>query len=161
MKVYLISFKFLLMVASGSNSSQIQVPVLREKSYDSWYIRMRMILHSQDLWNYVIDGYPEPVDVAAELALSNADCVLLKENMKKDNKALDLIQHGLNESIFMKIASVESSKMAWDILETCYQGVSKVKTVKLQNLIRDFENLKMKDNESVDTFMTQVMSVVN
>ena len=36
-----------------------------------------------------------------------------------------------------------------------------MKTVKLQNLRRDFENLKMKDNESVDTFMTQVMSVVN
>jgi spore germination protein YaaH len=36
-----------------------------------------------------------------------------------------------------------------------------VKTVKLQNLRRDFENLKMKDIESVDTFMTQVMSVVN
>jgi hypothetical protein len=61
----------------------------------------------------------------------------------------------------MKISSVASSKMAWDILETCYQGVCKVKTVKLQNLRRDFENLKMKDNESVDTFMTQVMSVVN
>jgi len=51
--------------------------------------------------------------------------------------------------------------MAWDILETSYQGVSKVKTVKLQNLRRDFKNLKMKDNESVDTFRTQVMSVVN
>jgi hypothetical protein len=51
--------------------------------------------------------------------------------------------------------------MAWDILETCYQGVSMVKIFKLQNLRRDIENLKMKDNESVDTFMTQVMSVVN
>jgi hypothetical protein len=61
----------------------------------------------------------------------------------------------------MNIASATSLKMAWDILETCYQGVSKVKIVKLQNLRRDFENLKIKDNESVDTFMTQVMSVVN
>ena len=49
----------------------------------------------------------------------------------------------------MKIASAASSKMAWDILETCYQGVSKVKIAKLQNLKRNFENLKMKDNESV------------
>jgi hypothetical protein len=149
------------MVASGSSSSQVQVPVLSEKSYESWYIRMRMILRSQDLWTYVINGYAEPVDVAAELALSNNDCVLLKENRKKDNKVLGLIQQGLNESIFTNISSVASSKMAWDILETYDQGVSKVKTVKLRNLRRDFENLKMKDNESVDTFMTQVMSVVN
>jgi hypothetical protein len=86
---------------------------------------------------------------------------LLNENRKKDNKALGLIQQGLNESIFMNISSFASSNMAWNILETCYQGVSKVKTIKLQNLRRDFENMKMKDNESVDTFMTQVMSVVN
>jgi hypothetical protein len=149
------------MVVSGSSSSQVQVPVLSEKSYDSWYIRTRMIFHSQDLWTYIIDGYVEPVDAAAELALPNVGHVLLKENRKKDNKALGLIQQGLNEAIFMNIASASSSKMAWDILETNYQGVSKMKTVKLQNLRRDFKNLKMKDNESVNTFMTQVMSVVN
>ena len=122
---------------------------------------MRTILRSRDLWTYVIDGYVEPADAAVELALSNADRALLKENRKKDNKALGLIQQGLNESIFTKISSAASSKMAWDILETCYQGVSKVRTVKLQNLRRNFEKLKMKDNESVDIFMTQVMSVVN
>lgn len=150
-----------IITASGSSSSQVQVPLLSEKSYDSWYIRMRTILRSQDLWTYVIDGYAEPVNAVAELALSSVDRVLLKENRKKDNKALGLIQQGLNESIFTKISSVTSWKMAWDILETCYQGVSKVKTVKLQNLRRDFENLKMKDNESEDAFMTQVMSIVN
>ena len=50
------------MVVSSSSSSQVQVLVLSEKSYDSWYIRMRTILHSQDLWTYVIDGYAEPVN---------------------------------------------------------------------------------------------------
>ena len=76
----------------GSSSSQIQVLVLSEKSYDSWYIQMRKILHYQHLWTYVIDSYPEPADVVVELALSNADCIFLKENRKKDNKALGLIQ---------------------------------------------------------------------
>jgi hypothetical protein len=149
------------MAASGSSSSHVQVSILSENSYDSCYIRMRMILHSQDLWTYVIDGYGEPDDAIVEVALSNADHVLLKEKRKKDNKALGLIQQGLNESIFMRISSIASLKMARDILETYYQGVSKVKTVKLQNLRRDFENLKMEDNETIDTFMTQVMSVVN
>ena len=56
---------------------------------------------------------------------------------------------------------IESSKKSWDTLETCYQGVTKVNNVKLQNLRRDFENLKMKEREIVDNFMTQVMNVVN
>ena len=39
--------------------------------------------------------------------------------------------------------------------------MTKVKNVKLQNLRTDFENQKMKDNETVDSFMTQVMNGVN
>ncbi len=148
-------------MAMSSSYSQMQVPLLTERIYDSWYIRMRTILHSQDLWSFVIDGYAEPANQAAELALTNVECALLKENQKKDNKALGLIRQGLNESIFMKAESIESLKIAWDILKTCYQGASKVKTIKLQNLRRDFENKKINDNETVDNFMTHVINVVN
>jgi hypothetical protein len=95
------------------------------------------------------------------MALTNAEQILLKENRKKENKSLSLIQQGLTETIFLKVSSSVSSKKAWNTLETSYQGVSKVKTVKVQNLRRDFENLKMKDSESVDSFMTQFMNVVN
>ena len=100
-------------------------------------------------------------DQPPKLAMSNARGVLLKENQKKDNKALGLIQQVLSESIFSNISSDESSNKAWDTLETCYQCVIKVKNVMLQNLRKDFENLKMKDDETIDSFMTQVMSVVN
>jgi hypothetical protein len=58
------------------------------------------------------------------------------------------------------VSSVVSSNQACKTLETNYQGVSKVNIFKVQNFKRDFENLKMKDNESVDSFMTQVMNVV-
>ena len=91
----------------------------------------------------------------------NAERALLKENRKKENKALGLIQQGLSECTFPKISSAESSKKAWDTLETFYQGVTKVMNVKLQNLRRDFENLKMKYSENVDNFMTQFRNVVN
>ena len=67
---------------------------------------------AQDLWEFVTIGYPEPSNQATELALTNAERVLLKENRKKDNKALGLIQQGLSESIFLKISSAESSKKA-------------------------------------------------
>lgn len=116
---------------------------------------------SQDLWKFVTIDYPELVDQAAEMALTNVERDLLKENRKKDNKSLGLIQQSLNETIFLKKSSVFSSKKAWETLETNYQGVSKVNNVKIQNLRRDFENLKMNESESVDSFMTQVMNVVN
>ena len=148
-------------MATNNSVVQPQIHVLSERNYDTWFIKMGTILCAQDLQEFVTIDYPEPVDQAAELALTNAERVLLKENQKKDNKALGLIQQGLSESIFLKISSAESSKKAQDTLETCYQGVTKIKNVKLKNLRRDFENLKIKDSETVDNFMTQVMSVAN
>ena len=52
---------------------------------------MRTILCAQDLWEFVTIGYPELADQATELALSNAEHVMLKENRKKDKKTLGLI----------------------------------------------------------------------
>ena len=148
------------MLATNNSVVQPQIPMLMDRSYDTWFIKMRTILRAQDVWEFVKLGYAEPANQDAKLALSNAERVLLKENRKKDNKALSLIQQGLSESIFLKISSAESSRKALNTLETCYQGVTKVKNVKLQNLRRDFENMKMKDNETIDNFMTQVMNIV-
>jgi hypothetical protein len=50
---------------------------------------------------------------------------------------------------------------AWDILETAYQGTSKVKIAKLQALRREFENLQMKDSDSIDQFTYRVTELVN
>ena len=105
-------------MVTNSSAVQPQIPVLSERNYDTWFINMRNILCAQDLWEFVMIGYPEPANQAAELALTNAEHVLLKENQKKDNKALGLIQQGLSESFFSKISSAESSKKAWDTLET-------------------------------------------
>ena len=81
-------------MATNSSVVQPQIPMLSERNYDTWFIKMRTILHAQDIWEFVTIGYPEPADQAAELTLSNAEHLLLKENWKKDNKALGLIQQG-------------------------------------------------------------------
>ena len=78
-------------MATNSSVVQPQIPVLSERNYDTWFIKMRTIMHAQDLWEFVTLGYREPADQAAELALSNVDHVLLKENRKKDNNAFSVI----------------------------------------------------------------------
>ena len=118
---------------TNNSLAQPQILVLTERNYDSCFMRMRTILHSQDLLEFVSIGYLQPVDQTLEMALTNAKQILLKENRKKDNKSLDLIQQGLNETIFLKVSSSVSSKQSWDTPGTRYQGVSKVKTLR-----RDF-----------------------
>ena len=47
---------------------------------------------------------------------------------------------------------METAKEAWTILETTYEGTKKVKDTKLQILTTKFEELKMGDDESFDSF---------
>ena len=43
-------------------------------------------------------------------------------------------------------------KEAWQILETTYEGTKKVKDTKFQMLTTQFEDLKMSEDESFDSF---------
>jgi hypothetical protein len=85
----------------------------------------------------------------------------LKENIKKDVKALFILQIGVDKKVFPKIVECNKSHDAWETLEKAYKGSVKVKVVKLQMLRRDFESLTMKENESVESFITRVQNIVN
>lgn len=98
----------------------------------------------QGLWDLVENG-----NVAQD------DEARLKEN-KKDSKASFFIQQAGHDTIFSRIAAAETSKDAWEILRKKFQGSAKVIIVKLKSLMRDFETLFIKRNESVQDFLSRV-----
>ncbi|XP_073121219.1 uncharacterized protein [Henckelia pumila] len=108
------------------------------------------LFRSQELWELVEYGYADPDEDAK-----------LKENRKKDSKALFFVQQDVHESVFSKIAGANTAKEAWTILKNSYQGTSKVIMVKLQTVRRDFETLFMKGGESVQDFLSRVAEIVN
>jgi len=57
---------------TNNSLAQPQILVLTESNYDSWLIKMRTILRSQDLSEFVTIGYPDPIDQAAEISLTNS-----------------------------------------------------------------------------------------
>ena len=121
---------------------------------------MRALLHSQEICGIVIVGYLDSNDQGVDLDLSIVELDQLRDNRNRGNKDLGVIREGLDDMIFTKVSNVQPRIMAWDILYTIYQGVSKVKTIKLQNLRGDFETLKMKESECVDNFMTYITNIV-
>ncbi|XP_076926485.1 uncharacterized protein LOC143589674 [Bidens hawaiensis] len=127
------------------------LPIFKGEGYEFWSIRMKTLLISHDLWDTVGSGYNE----------KDNDRPRLREKMKKDAKALSLIQQAVHDEVFSRIAAASTSKQAWTLLQTEYQGDSKVKTVKLQGLGRDFETLQMKEGEGVADFLSKVMKNVN
>ena len=135
---------------ASSNNSLVQplIPILTRNNYEEWEIKMRTLLRCHEVWELVTHGYVETANLEVEQALTNAQTEQLRINRKKDAKALSLIPNGLDGSIFPKILGANFSKVAWDILESNYQSITKVKTIKLQTLRMNFENMKMKESES-------------
>jgi hypothetical protein len=86
----------------------------------------------------------EPVDQESYNSLTQAEKYVLKDQTKKDGKVLFYIHQAMHERILPKVASTKKEKEAWDILQTSYQGMEKVNTIKLHILRRDFETLSMK-----------------
>ncbi|KAL8127506.1 hypothetical protein AgCh_014423 [Apium graveolens] len=144
-----------------ANMVQPNIPKLTSTNYGNWSIQMKVLLGSYDNWDIVESGYDEPTDAAAEAALSNAEKMILKETRKKDKKVLYTIIQGVDESTFEKISNAKTAKDAWEILQKSFQGVEKVKKVRLQVLRGEFENLKMKSSENIGEFFTRLKTVTN
>ena len=77
-----------------------------------------------------------------------------------NSKALNEIFSGVSPDEFHRISHVTITKEAWEILETTYEGTKKVKDTKLQMLTTRFEELKMSEDESFDSFYGKLNEVV-
>nr|XP_011457580.1 PREDICTED: uncharacterized protein LOC105349489 [Fragaria vesca subsp. vesca] len=145
-------------MASSSSSGDLRAPMFVGDNYDFWSIKMKTVLKSYDIWYLVEDGFDNP---ASTEGLTDAQKVELRSNMKKDAKALAIIQQAVTDEIFPNIANEESSKFAWDVLAEEYKGTNEVRAIKVQSLRRDFEYTRMKDGEALDDYLTRLTNIVN
>ena len=132
------------------------LPYFDGSNYAFWKMRMRVFLCSIDeaVWNAVEIGWTK-LEAAkstwdkAALAVSNAN-----------SKALNAIFCGVSPNEFHWISHMTVAKEAWQILETTYEGTKKVKDTKLQMLTTRFEELRMSEDESFDSFYSKLNEVV-
>ena len=108
----------------------------------------------ESIWDSVKNAYVKPTTPKskwdkASLALANTN-----------SKAINTIFCGVSTDEFQRISYVETAKEAWTILETTYEGTKKVKDIKLQMLTTKFEELKMSDDESFDSFYGKLNEIV-
>jgi hypothetical protein len=71
------------------------------------------------------------------------------------------IQGELEETQFVKVMQLESTKEIWDKLVNNYEGDEKVKLAKLQAHKMQFENLRMHEGENILGFFLIVDETVN
>ncbi|KAL1191628.1 hypothetical protein V5N11_000009 [Cardamine amara subsp. amara] len=107
------------MAGNGANQ-QALVPQFKGEKYHLWSLKMKTMFRSQEIWDLVESGFEDTNPAAPEQQL--------RENRKKDAKALFFIQSALDEDILSRIAAVNTSHEAWEILKREYLGDQKVIT---------------------------------
>ena len=117
-------------------------------------MRAFQCLINETIWDAVDVGWTRPEATKstwdkATLAVANAN-----------SKALNAIFCGVSPDEFHRISHITIAKEAWKILETMYEGTKKVKETKLQMLTTRFEDLKMSEDKSFDSFYGKLNEVV-
>ena len=105
-------------------------PYFDGSNYAFWKVQMGAFLCSID------ESVQDTVDIGwtrSEAAKSIWDKVALAAS-NANNKALNAIFCGVSPNEFHRISHISIAKEAWQILETMYDGMAKVKDTKLQML---------------------------
>ena len=117
---------------------------------------MRAFLCSIDesFWDVVDIGWTRPEE--AKSTWDKAALVASNANSKAFNAIFFLVS--LDE--FHWISHITFAKEAWQILETTYKGTKQVKDTKLQMLTTRFEELRISEDKSFDSFYSKLNEVV-
>ena len=131
-------------------------PYFDSSNYAFWKVRMRAFLCFIDeaIWDAVEIGWTKAE--AAESTWNKAALVASNSNSKE----LNAIFCGVSRDEFHRISHITVAQEAWQILETTYEGTKKVKDTKLQMLITRFEELRMSEDKSFDSFYSKLNEVV-
>ncbi|XP_076934142.1 uncharacterized protein LOC143600298 [Bidens hawaiensis] len=126
-----------------TSSVSLQIPTLTVTNYTTWAIKMEAVMDAQGLWESV---EPQPGAVGDE---------------KKDKTARAFIFQAIPEDVLLQVAKKKTVKEIWDSLKTRYLGAKRVQRARLHTLKREFNSLKMMDNESIDAFAGKLSGMIS
>ncbi|KAM1053527.1 hypothetical protein ACFX2C_000999 [Malus domestica] len=149
----------------GSGSSEVRTPIFSGDNYEFWRIKMVMIFKSLGLWNLVEKGITTLDSKKKKKKVERSSKDEVDEEMTdvfmKDAKALGIIQNAVFDQIFPRISNANSTKIAWHMLYGEYHSGDQVRSVKLQNLRQEFEYARMRDDESLSSYLTRLNELIN
>ncbi|KAI5318138.1 hypothetical protein L3X38_037846 [Prunus dulcis] len=149
---------------AGSGSSEARIPMFSGENYEFWRIKMVTIFKSYGLWGLVEKGVLIPDSQTKKESEDGSEEEIDEKTaaiLMKDAKALGIIQNAVSDQIFPRIANADSAKMAWNLLYSEYHGGEHVRSVKLQNLRREFEYTRMRDSETLSEYLTRLTELIN
>ncbi|GKA00261.1 zinc finger, CCHC-type containing protein [Tanacetum coccineum] len=116
--------------------------MLKPSNYSSWAIRMQIILEANGLWEMI-----EPLETT-------------QSDNKKDKTAIAFLYQALPEEQLLQITKHKIAKAICNALKTKHIGEERVQQARLQTLKSDFEMLHIKEDETIDTFIAKLTTLI-
>ncbi|XP_058202712.1 uncharacterized protein LOC131317158 [Rhododendron vialii] len=149
-------------------ASNFRPPYFDGSDYALWKTKMKNHLISQGIrvWRSVLYGYEEPtiedaitkvIRAKKESEWNSGDNTSCEAN----DRALGAIFGAMSRNEITRISSCVTAKEAWEILRTSHEGIETVRVSKLQMCTTKFEQLKMHDEETFDSFISRLTELVN
>ncbi|CAM8943740.1 unnamed protein product [Rhodiola kirilowii] len=136
-------------------------PLLEGSNYATWKPLMRSFRKSLDerAWKAVLKGWNEPMmnNLTGE-PVPNPEALWTEEEEKAsmgNSKAMNAIFSAVDENVMKLIIE------AWDILQTAFEGTNKVCNSRMQAVTTMFEEMKMKESETITEYNTRVLELSN
>ena len=117
---------------------------------------MKTYLETSGLWEYVnTEGQSLQADpTVAQIRVFN-------EERKMRAKAKPCIHSAVSDVVFTRIINCETAKETWDTLQVSFQGNERTRQMQVLNLRREFEMLRMKQNETIKEYFDRLLMIVN
>nr|GEZ90149.1 zinc finger, CCHC-type [Tanacetum cinerariifolium] len=125
------------------STTHFQCHMLKGTNYTTWAIRMQIILEANGLWEMIEPNEKTEADT------------------KKDKTVIAFLYQALPEEQLLQITKHKTAKAVWDALKIRHVRVNRVQQAKQQTLKSEFEMLQMKENESIDSFVTRLTNIIN
>src|ERR1051325_3779127 len=142
-------------------------PILDGSNYEYWKPRMVAFLRSIDIkaWRAADKGWKHLIknekDGTSNLKHEEEWSKEEEELALGNSKAMNALFNRIDRNIFRLVHQCELDKDVWDTLKTTHEGTSKVKMSRLQMLTIKFENLKMKEDETIHEFHMNILEIAN
>lgn len=121
-------------------SSIISCPMLTSTNYTVWSIRMKILLKVHEAW--------EAVEAETD-------------DTKKNNLAIALLFQSIPETLILQYGELGNAKKVWEAIKTRHMGAERVKDARLMTLMADFDRLKMKETDTIDSFVSKLSEIAS
>lgn len=120
--------------------SSIKCPMLDSANYTVWAIRMKVTLKANKVWEVV------------ETESKDDD---------RNNMAIALLFQSIPETLILQLGESDTAKSVWESIKARHVGADRVKEARLQTLMAEFDRIKMKESDTIDTFVGKLSEITS